>query len=123
MMRNVVLVGVGGMLGSIARYGVAVFFSTRMPLGFPYGTLTVNIVGCFLIGVVVGLAGRGNFVTPEVRLFLATGFCGGFTTFSSFAYEVVEMVKAHRYELAVAYVVGSVVVGIGATVVGLMVTR
>ncbi len=117
------LVGVGGMVGSIARYLVAEFFRARLPLGFPYGTLTVNIVGCFLIGVVLGVVGRWSGISMELRLLLATGFCGGFTTFSSFAYEVIELIGAHRIGVAVAYVAGSVGAGVGATLLGLLVTR
>lgn len=123
MLRNIVLVGLGGMAGSIARYLVAVFFSHRMPLGFPFGTFTVNIVGCFLIGLILGAAGRFGFITPELRLLLATGFCGGFTTFSSFMYEVVEMVEAAQYAMLILYVLGSAMLGLLATVTGLALTR
>ncbi len=111
------------MLGSIMRYAVSVLFSKHVQLGFPYGTLTVNIVGCFLIGVVLGVVGRWSSISMELRLLLATGFCGGFTTFSSFAYEVIELVGAHRTGVAIAYVAGSIGAGIGATVLGLLVTR
>lgn len=123
MLRNIVLVGLGGMAGSIARYLVAVYFSQRMPLGFPFGTFIVNIIGCFLIGLFLGAAGRLGIITPELRLLLATGFCGGFTTFSSLMYEVVEMVEATQYAMLVLYVLSSAMLGLLATVTGLALTR
>jgi CrcB protein len=123
MLRNIALVGLGGMLGSIARYLVTVFFSSRMPTGFPYGTLTVNVVGCFLIGLVLGASGRFGVLAPQLRLLLATGFCGGFTTFSSLMYEVVELVEASQYALLALYVVGSTLLGLLATVAGIALMR
>ncbi|KXB97118.1 MAG: hypothetical protein AA908_08715 [Chlorobi bacterium NICIL-2] len=123
MLRNIALVGLGGMVGSIARYLVAVALSQRLPLGFPYGTFTVNIVGCFLIGVILGLVGRGGALAGELRLLLATGFCGGFTTFSSFTYEIIELVEANHALLAVLYVLFSLLLGLLAAVAGLALTR
>jgi CrcB protein len=123
MLRNIALVGIGGMVGSIARYLVSVLVTARLPIGFPYGTLTVNIVGCFFIGLIMGLAERGTLLSPLLRLVLATGFCGGFTTFSSFSYEVIELLRAHRYEAAVLYVVVSIVIGLSATILGFVITR
>lgn len=123
MLRNVLLVAAGGMVGSVARYLVAVYFTHRYGPGFPLGTLVVNIVGCFVIGVVLGLVGRIPVMSSEVRLLLATGFCGGFTTFSSFMYEVVELVEAQHAAVAILYVVGSVLLGLVATLSGLLVTR
>ncbi|MCX7929445.1 MAG: CrcB family protein, partial [Chlorobi bacterium] len=93
------------------------------PVGFPFGTLTVNIVGCFFIGLILGAAGRWGDLAPQLRLLLATGFCGGFTTFSSLMYEIVEFVEAGQYALLVLYVVASALLGLLATVAGLALLR
>ncbi|MCS7000193.1 MAG: fluoride efflux transporter CrcB [Bacteroidota bacterium] len=123
MLRNILLVGVGGMVGSIARYLVAVWFSQRLPIGFPFGTFTVNIAGCFLIGLILGAAGRLGFLSLEWRLLLATGFCGGFTTYSSLMYEAVEMIEAGQYAMLALYVVSTTLLALLATVTGLALTR
>jgi len=86
MNRYIILVGIGGLLGSITRYLIASFTTQIIPSTFPYGTFAVNITGCLIVGMVFRLSERFDWI-PEWRLFLATGFCGGFTTFSSFAHE------------------------------------
>jgi len=85
------------MLGSIARYLAALLLTKAIPSAFPYGTFGVNIIGCLVIGIVYGLSQRFDWLTPEWRLFLATGFCGGFTTFSSFAYENIALLQDRNY--------------------------
>ena len=88
-LRNILLVALGGALGSVCRY-----LLSKLSLGtFPWGTLTVNILGSLLIGLLTGLMLRGS-VSPEMKLLLVTGFCGGFTTFSTFANESFGMMKA-----------------------------
>jgi CrcB protein len=89
---------------------------------FPYGTLTVNILGCFLIGVVFGIADRGT-ISPEWRLFLATGVIGGFTTFSAFSYETITLLRSGHLGFALFYVTASVCVGLIATYTGLLTNR
>jgi CrcB protein len=93
MDRNIILIGVGGFLGSVFRYLVTVFLARQFTSSFPLGTLTVNIVGCFLIGILFALSEKGNLLTPEWRIFLTTGFCGGFTTFSTFSYESIKLLQ------------------------------
>jgi len=88
-MKIVLLVGFGSFIGGMSRYLVTLFVQNKILSTFPYGTLAVNIIGCFLIGVIYGLSEGGN-MNPEWRLFLATGIMGGFTTFSSFSNEQVE---------------------------------
>lgn len=92
-MRILLAIGAGGFLGAIARYLMQLITVKWLPLAFPYGTLIVNVVGCFLIGIFYGLADRGNMQSPEWKFFLTTGFCGGFTTFSTFSYEVYTLWK------------------------------
>ena len=82
-MKIILAIGTGSFIGGILRYLLSQFIQTKFVSTFPFGTLGVNIIGCFLIGLVFGLADRGN-LTQEWRLFLATGLIGGFTTFSAF---------------------------------------
>ena len=123
MNTNVLLVGVGGFVGSIARYLVAVLFANQMSSVFPFATLAVNIVGCFVIGVLFALSDRGNILSPEWRVLLTTGFCGGFTTFSTFSYESLRLIQDGEYLYVAAYVLASVVIGLAATYVGIIVIK
>lgn len=122
MNRFVILVGIGGLLGSISRYLAAFLITKTIPSAFPYGTFTVNIFGCLIIGVIFGLSERFDWL-PEWRVFLATGFCGGFTTFSSFAYENILLLQDKDYLTFAAYSVLSFVLGLAATFIGLSLTK
>lgn len=117
--KEILLVGLGGGFGSIARFlcqrGVSVFY----PHAFPFGTLVVNFTGCLLIGILLGLLEKGAIVKPEWRLLLVTGFCGGFTTFSAFAAENIQLLKDGRLMYFLVYTVGSIVLGILATFTGM----
>ena len=123
MSRIFFLVGFGGFIGSICRYYsqqlVAKFFLST----FPYGTLVVNIVGCFLVGLVLGFADKGNVLSPEWRMFLATGFCGGFTTFSTFSYESTQLINNGEYFYLALYISASVLIGVLATFAGITITK
>lgn len=90
-MRIVLLIGLGGFLGSVSRHFVSSAISRIFGAEFPYGTLAVNITGCFLLGLFMELAMEFRLIPTEPRLFLTTGFLGGFTTFSTFTYETVSM--------------------------------
>lgn len=105
------LVGIGGFLGSIARYGVKLLTDKYMPANFPYGTFIVNIVGCFIIGILFGLAAR-NQASGTTWLVLATGFCGAFTTFSTFALENNMLLADKQSSTAVVYTLLSLVLGL-----------
>lgn len=118
MNRVVLLIGIGSFIGGVSRYYSQQIITKFFPSPLPYGTLTVNIVGCFLIGVIYGLSERGNIVSPEWRLFLATGFCGGFTTFSTFSYESIGLVHDREFFYLSLYVALSVIVGFAATFLG-----
>jgi CrcB protein len=123
MDRSILLVGIGGFVGSIARYLVAVLFASQISSVFPFGTLAVNVVGCFLIGILFALSDRGNILSPELRILLTTGFCGGFTTFSTFSYESLQLMQDGEYLYLAAYVLISVFVGLAATFVGITLIR
>ncbi|HEY4876902.1 MAG TPA: fluoride efflux transporter CrcB [Puia sp.] len=117
--KNILVVGIGGGLGSIARFLCQKYISAWHPHPFPFGTFLVNILGCFLIGMFYALAEKGNILTPEWRLFLTTGICGGFTTFSSFAYENVSLLRSGDFLYFGFYTAGSVFLGIVATFGGI----
>ena len=123
MRYNIILVGVGGLLGSIARYLTATYFTKLIANPFPFGTFAVNIVGCLVIGVIYGLSARFNWLTPEWRLFLATGFCGGYTTFSSFALENMQLLQQANYTTFTLYSITSFVLGLAAVFMGLLLAK
>lgn len=122
MNRYVILVGIGGLLGSIARYLAALFISKTISSAFPYGTFAVNIVGCLIIGIIFGLSEKFDWL-PEWRMLLATGFCGGFTTFSSFAFENIALLQDKDYVTFASYSILSFALGLAATFIGLSLTR
>jgi CrcB protein len=121
-MRIVLAIGAGSFIGGIARYLLSLFVQERVFTTFPFGTMVVNILGCFLIGLVFGIADRGS-MSQEWRLFLATGILGGFTTFSAFSNETVGMLRDGQFWYASAYVLGSVVLGLVATLIGIMIVK
>ena len=116
---SVMLVGAGGFLGSVARYMVALFFAP-LAAGFPFSTLTVNLAGSFLIGFLSELAVSTTLVSPETRLFLVTGFCGGFTTFSAYMYEHSMLMRDAQFLYAGIYLAGSIIGGIIALYTGML---
>ena len=117
------LAGTGGFLGTVARFLTSRYFAAYFPSAFPYGTFTVNIIGCFLIGIIYSLSEKGNFVSTEWRLFLTVGFCGGFTTFSAFAAENTAMLRDSEYFNFFLYTGSSIFVGLLATYAGIMLIK
>ncbi len=125
MIKNILLVGLGGGLGSILRYLCQKWIYHLYPHPFPWGTFTVNIGGCLLIGILFGLGEKASVLTPEWRLLLTTGFCGGFTTFSTFAYENMMLLRTGDTTYFLLYTILSIVLGVagvfgGATLVKLI---
>ena len=115
---NAALVGSGGFLGALARYGLGGLVHRQIPLStFPFGTLVVNLVGCFGIGMIAGLAESRQFFAPEVRTFVLIGVLGGFTTFSTFGYETFALIRDTEYLRAITNI-GLQVIG-GLTLVWL----
>jgi fluoride exporter len=118
------LVGLGGAIGSIARYLVAGWMHALVPLAlFPIGTLTVNLCGCLLIGLLGGYSDARQAFGPELRVFLFIGVLGGFTTFSSFAYETLALARDAELLRAFANVAAQVVLGLAAAWIGYSLTR
>ena len=123
MIKNFLLIGLGGGLGSVARYLSQKWFMDHHPHAYPWGTFTVNIIGCFLIGLFWGIAFKSFAGNESWKLFLMTGICGGFTTFSAFTLEGVGLVKEQRIGLFFVYIGGSVLLGLLATYAGMKISR
>ena len=117
MLRNILLVAIGGAIGFVCRY----LLSGINVASWPWGTFAVNILGSLFIGLLVGLVSKG-IVSPEIKLLLVTGFCGGFTTFSTFANDSFSMMKAGDALQMALYLAASVVIGILAVWLGMNVS-
>ena len=124
-MTRFLIVAAGGGLGAVARYGVGVWAQRMFPTSqWPWATLTVNVVGGLLMGLLAGwLAFRGGAQSESLRLFAAVGVLGGFTTFSAFSLEAALMIERRQLAMAGGYVAASVVLSIAALFIGLMVAR
>jgi fluoride exporter len=113
--RNILLVGFGGFIGSICRFLISALLAAPTSLSFPYGTFLVNLLGCFIIGLIFALSERSNILSPEFRIFLTAGFCGGFTTFSAFSLESIQLAQASNLGVAGLYIGLSIMCGLAAT--------
>ncbi|EMY79265.1 protein CrcB [Leptospira weilii serovar Ranarum str. ICFT] len=116
--RILLLIGFGGAIGSIFRYLLQYWFGTFLGLTLPWGTLSANLLGSFIIGIVYALFDRFPILDPQWKFLLASGLCGGFTTFSTFSYETFQMFKTGNYILFFGYIGLSVFGGIGFAFVG-----
>lgn len=115
MFKNILLAGIGGAIGSILRY---LFSQMIKSISFPLATFTVNILGSFLIGIIIALSIRYSAFNSQWKIFLATGICGGFTTFSSFSMENLHLLQEGKWLTSLTYTVGSILIGIIATGIG-----
>jgi CrcB protein len=122
IMKLLLAIGAGSFIGGISRYLLSQWVQARFLSTFPYGTMSVNIIGCLLMGIVYGLTDRGN-LGEEWRLFLATGVLGGFTTFSAFSNETVAMLRDGQALSAMTYVMISILIGLAATFLGISLTK
>lgn len=123
-MIKILLVGVGGFAGSICRYLVALLSQKLFAAPFiPYGTLTVNIAGCLLIGFLGGLSETRQVFTPEIRVLILVGFLGGFTTFSTFGYEIFTLAKGGQMIPALVNMILHLVFGVGAVWLGFSISK
>ncbi len=121
---DLIYVGLGVLIGSIGRYLVAGTVHQIFPgTFFPLGTAIVNIIGCFLIGILTGLAELRNLLSPEMRMFLLIGLLGGFTTFSTFGHETIALMRDGQFFHAVGNVLIQVIIGLSGVWLGYNVTR
>lgn len=123
MIRTLVLVALGGGIGSVLRYLVSKIVYKWFSAYIPMGTFAVNVLGCFMIGLFFGLAIKNASYQGDMRILLMTGLCGGFTTFSAFALENVNLLQSGEYMQALIYIVASVVVGLLAVFGGIVLVR
>lgn len=118
MAKTLLLVGLGGGIGSICRYLTGLYVHKYLPTIFPWGTFLINVIGCFLIGLMMGLFDRGHWTDPDLKFLLVVGICGGFTTFSAFSMENINLLQNHQVLYAFIYIISSVVLGLMATGAG-----
>lgn len=123
MIKTLLLIGTGGFLGSVSRFIASRFMQDNFPSAFPFGTFIVNITGCLLIGLIYGMSERSSLPGPGWKMFLAVGFCGGFTTFSTFANENLAMLRDGDFFRFFLYTGLSVFLGIAATFLGVLITK
>lgn len=118
-----VYVGLGSMLGGMSRYGMTLVTQNYAALALPFGTLISNLAGCLLIGLIAGIGASSQVLSSEMRLLLATGFCGGFTTMSSFVYELGQFIQDKEYFYASSYFVATLAGAGLAFVLGLLLSE
>jgi CrcB protein len=121
-MKQLILIFIGGGLGSTLRYGLSKYLNS-FESGIPYGTFAANILGSLLIGIILGLALKNESISANTVLFLATGFCGGFTTFSTFAYENHLFLRSGDFMSFFLYTIISFVVGFAAVFLGMWLVK
>lgn len=118
-----VLIALGGSIGAVARYGLAGLVQRFTGPAFPFGTFTVNMVGCLLFGILIGLDEQRVALGPQARAFLLIGVLGGFTTFSSFTYDTFQLLRDGEAASAFANTAGQAVIGLVALWTGFVVAR
>ena len=112
MIKSALIVGIGSFFGGSLRYLISIFMKSSSNQGFPWGTLTVNLLGCFLIGIIYGLFSKYSSINSTLCLLLTTGLCGGFTTFSTFANESITMLHNGNIGTFISYIAASLIIGI-----------
>ncbi len=123
MFKSILLVGLGGAVGSILRYLSSLFVTRYFNSVFPLATFTVNIIGCFLIGLIFGYMEKEQITNDTIKYLFITGFCGGYTTFSTFAIENVGLIQSEHTLSAFAYIAASIITGLFAVWLGLVVFK
>jgi len=121
-MKGILLVFLGGGFGSVLRYIIGKYLNNG-ETGFPYGTFATNIIGSLLIGLILGLAAKNDTLSQNQTLLLATGFCGGFTTFSTFAYENHLFLKSGDFTSFAVYTIASFIIGFLAVFFGIYLVK
>ncbi len=123
MINTIASIAAGGALGALLRYGVDISAIKYLGIGFPYGTLIVNVLGSFLMGVMIAYAAHIWQPPHILKLFIATGFLGAFTTFSTFSLDAVSLYERGAYLLSASYISASVILSIGALFTGMAIIK
>jgi len=111
MTKTLLIIGMGSFTGGVSRYMISKYVQNMTSLSFPLGTFVVNIIGCLIIGLLYGLFDRGNLLNSNLRLFLTVGFCGGFTTFSTFMGDNFQLIKGDNFFYLSLYLMASIIGG------------
>ena len=122
-MKQLILIFFGGGLGSVTRFSLGKFINTQHNNAFPYGTFIVNIAACFILGCIVGLADHKQILSPQTKLFWAVGFCGGFSTFSTFSSESLTLFQQGNLNTMFLYIALSVITCLFATYIGMVIVQ
>jgi len=123
MLKTLLIVGLGGGIGSIFRYLTSVLTQKHVQSLFPWATFLVNVIGCLIIGILVGLFAKQQIENTDLKLLFITGFCGGFTTFSAFALENIKLFQSGNTLLALLYIALSVMLGVFAVWIGMLLVK
>jgi CrcB protein len=122
-MKELIYVFIGGGLGSLVRFKLGQWINAFHNSNFPFGTFTINVIACFVLGFIIGLADHKQLLSPASRLFWAVGFCGGFSTFSAFSRETLALIQQGQNSTMILYILLSVVVCMTATFGGLLIAE
>lgn len=123
MLKTILYIAIGGAIGSVMRYFISVLVNKYWSNHFPMATFITNVLGCFLIGFLIGILEKNHLTSSNLKWFLITGFCGGFTTFSAFGIENLTLLQSDNSFLAFLYIGLSLVLGLLAVWLGLFVTK
>ena len=123
MIKTILYIAIGGAIGSVLRYLTSVFVNKYWANQFPLATLLTNVLGCLIIGILIGILEKNNLANSNLKWLLITGFCGGYTTFSTFGYENYSLFQSNNSLLAFGYIALSILLGIFAVWLGLFIAK
>jgi fluoride exporter len=123
MLRPFLIVGFGGFIGTVARYSISRYFQENLTTIFPWSTFLINIAGSLLIGIIYGISEKNDLISPDMRLFLAVGICGGFTTFSTFSNDAFLLMRSQEWMRFALYTTLSFFLGLLAVYFGRIITK